>query len=246
MLVFRLYPKTGTDDARGDAIGEVYVSMEGDTGEALPENSTLYQNYYGQNAPDSGTNTVGIGSEFRWQFVYTDYGAAAVTQGAVKAGTVMSLSDLEEYGYRYNTFLIDAQVAYDYTYQRFNYSRDLYDREHAEGITDEALEALKAKEKYTYYEDWSGVRNDYANILPVDITHVRSIVPTVPPARWSTSPIRQSRVSGLPSSTTTMAWHLMRALTVHPSLTSIRAVRMRTHWIGSIRPMRPTNTSACV
>lgn len=169
MLVFRLYPKTGTDDARGDAIGEVYVSMEGDTGEALPENSTLYQNYYGQNAPDSGTNTVGIGSEFRWQFVYTDYGAAAVTQGAVKAGTVMSLSDLEEYGYRYNTFLVDAQVAYDYTYQRFNYSRDLYDREHAEGITDEALEALKAKEKYTYYEDWSGVRNDYANILPVDM-----------------------------------------------------------------------------
>ena len=77
-----------------------------------------------------------------------------MTQGAVKAGTVMSLSDLEEYGYRYNTFLIDAQVAYDYTYQRFNYSRDLYDREHAEGITD---------------EDWSGVRNDYANILPVDM-----------------------------------------------------------------------------
>lgn len=169
MLVFRLYPKTGVDDTLGDAIGEVYVSMEGDTGEAFPENSTLYQNYYGQNAPDSGTNTVGIGSEFRWQFVYTAYGAAAVTQGAVKAGTVMSLSDLEEYGYRYNTFLIGAQVAYDYTYQRFNYSRDLYDREHADGITDEALEALKAKEKYTYYENWSGVRNDYANILTVEM-----------------------------------------------------------------------------
>lgn len=169
MLVFRIYPKTGVDDTLGDAIGEVYVSMEGDTGEAFPENSTLYQNYYGQNAPDSGTNTVGIGSEFRWQFVYTAYGAAAVTQGAVKAGTVMSLSDLEEYGYRYNTFLIGAQVAYDYTYQRFNYSRDLYDREHADGITDEALEALKAKEKYTYYENWSGVRNDYANILTVEM-----------------------------------------------------------------------------
>lgn len=117
-ITFLLYAgKHETTDSlsNADLIGSVEVYATDASGakrEVSAGYSPFYEDYYGENAFTSGTNTVGVGDEFEYQFVST-------------AGDTVTESYLETLDE--TVFTIVASVCYDYTYDRYLDGTGVYD-----------------------------------------------------------------------------------------------------------------------